>query len=192
MSKIAIFIIGPPGSGKSTIAQYLADKLDFKRISGGDILRKISSDASHPKSKMISELLYQGFGIDDDVIIEAYSNQISLSGDKFVFDGNTNSRNQAEKIFKLLSDSKIYTVVSIQLVCSETVALRRIKDRNEKRDSLLTEALANRFRWYNEKVIAAISVFERKSELFIKIDASESLDKVISTILTNVILKVYL
>lgn len=55
MKKSIITIGGLPGSGKSTIANQVADRLDWERFSSGDFMREIA----HERGITLSKLLQQ-------------------------------------------------------------------------------------------------------------------------------------
>src|SRR3972149_10089402 len=50
---IAIIIFGPPGSGKGTQAQLLAEKFNLVHFDSGNYLRQILYDPKNKKSKTI-------------------------------------------------------------------------------------------------------------------------------------------
>ena len=50
---IAIIIIGPPGSGKGTQAQLLAEKLNLVHFDSGSYLRQVLYDSKYKKNKII-------------------------------------------------------------------------------------------------------------------------------------------
>lgn len=46
-SNLAIAISGLPGSGKSTVAEKLAEKLEMRKVSGGDALRELAIEEGY-------------------------------------------------------------------------------------------------------------------------------------------------
>lgn len=52
-NKIAVFLYGPPGSGKGTQAKLLADKLGLYHFDSGDFLRKLVNDPDKQNDPII-------------------------------------------------------------------------------------------------------------------------------------------
>jgi CMP/dCMP kinase len=79
-----ITIAGMPGSGKTTVAKIIAEKLDLKRYSIGDLQDKIAQD----KGITIYELI-ELEGKDDtiDRKLDAHQEKLGQSEDNFVMDG---------------------------------------------------------------------------------------------------------
>lgn len=72
LSKIVIAVGGPPGSGKTTIARLLAEKLGIKHVSVGYFFRKLAKEKGLSIEEL-SRLAYQDSSIDlslDNMAIE--------------------------------------------------------------------------------------------------------------------------
>ena len=77
MNKNIITIAGEPGCGKSTIAEIIANKLDYKLISSGDIARQIAKEKGVAEDVFFSGYIKKHPEIDyeiDDRVIEYCKN----------------------------------------------------------------------------------------------------------------------
>eukprot|EP00111_Clytia_hemisphaerica_P024229 TCONS_00071384-protein len=69
---IKVAIIGPPKSGKTTLAKRLEKECGIVRLSIGEALRNVMSTHAHTKLvKQIEEYLLNGFPLPDELAIEA-------------------------------------------------------------------------------------------------------------------------
>ncbi|XP_060229270.1 adenylate kinase 9 [Meriones unguiculatus] len=69
---VKIMIVGPPKSGKTTVAKKLASEYGFKRLSVGDALRGLLSN--HPETElslMINWHLHKGMMVPDELAVQA-------------------------------------------------------------------------------------------------------------------------
>lgn len=67
MNKNIITITGEPGCGKSTIAEIIAKKLNYKIISSGDIARQIAKERNIEESVFFSEYIKKYPEIDYEI-----------------------------------------------------------------------------------------------------------------------------
>lgn len=132
-----IFVfLGPPGTGKGTISNYLVEKKDYKHISTGDIFREIIKDDGE-KYKEIREKINKGELINDELTFKLLREKIDfLNLKKFnvILDGFPRNINQSkmleeylqnkdfkiDKVFYFASpDSEILKRISSRLICTK-------------------------------------------------------------------------
>ena len=90
-------LFGPPGAGKGTQAQLLAEQLKVSHISSGDLFRQHLQQGT-PLGLRASEFMNRGVLVPDEVTIDIVLDKVlSLnSEDGFILDGFPRNRNQAE------------------------------------------------------------------------------------------------
>ncbi|KAJ3434286.1 adenylate kinase 4 [Anaeramoeba flamelloides] len=94
-----IVFFGPPGSGKGTQSQFLAEKFQIPHLSTGDLLRQeISSKSEIGLS--IKEKIAKGELIDDDLIFDLLSKKLYSKECEggFILDGYPRTLSQAHKL----------------------------------------------------------------------------------------------
>lgn len=71
-----IFLIGPPGSGKSTLGKQLAKHFGLIFISTGDICRQVVKNVNHPLSQIVRSYMDVGSLVPADVMKELVVNRL--------------------------------------------------------------------------------------------------------------------
>ncbi|WP_274967757.1 adenylate kinase [Succinimonas amylolytica] len=94
-----IILLGAPGAGKGTQAQYLTKKYDIPQISTGDMLRA-AIKAGTPLGLKAKEVMDKGQLVSDDIIIGLVKDRIAEPDCRngFLFDGFPRTIPQAEAI----------------------------------------------------------------------------------------------
>ncbi len=92
-----LILLGSPGAGKGTQAQYIAQRYAIAQISTGDMLRQASQT---PQGVAVKQAMDAGELIPDDVIIELVKQRLTQSDcDKgFLLDGFPRTLAQAEAL----------------------------------------------------------------------------------------------
>ncbi len=115
-----LILLGPPGAGKGTQANYIIEKYNFPQISTGDILRK-AAKAGTPLGLAAKKVIDAGNLVSDDIIIGLVKERIKEPdcANGFLFDGFPRTIPQAQA----LKDSgvQIDFVVEIQVPDSSIV-----------------------------------------------------------------------
>lgn len=121
-----IILLGPPGAGKGTQAQFLKDALHIPQISTGDMLRA-AVKAGSPLGLKAKSIMDKGELVPDEIIIELVKSRVQEADCKkgFLLDGFPRTIAQAEA----LSDAKIYIDYVIELSADEDEIVRRITGR---------------------------------------------------------------
>ena len=94
-----IILIGPPGAGKGTQAQFICDKFGIPQISTGDMLRA-AVKAGTELGQQVKEVMDSGGLVADDLIIAIVKERIAESdcANGFLFDGFPRTIPQAEAL----------------------------------------------------------------------------------------------
>ncbi|MCX7123769.1 MAG: adenylate kinase [Gammaproteobacteria bacterium] len=94
-----VILLGPPGAGKGTQAQFLLDQLKIPQISTGDMLRS-AVKAGTPLGLQVKEIMEAGGLVPDDLMIVLVQNRVALNDCKngFLLDGFPRTLAQAHAL----------------------------------------------------------------------------------------------
>ncbi len=203
-----IVFLGPPGSGKGTQAQTLAQKLEIPQISSGDLLREaVKRDT--PVGRKANEYMKKGELVPDDVVIDVVNEGVE-GLNQFILDGFPRNVYQAEVLDRFLKDMRkpLDAVISIyvplerlierlsgRLTCSNCNAIYHRKYNPPRKEGICdmcggslyqrqddTEAaITHRFKTYTEKTEPLIRHYRKEGKL-ITIDGTKSIEDISLTI----------
>ncbi len=91
-----LIIIGPPGSGKGTVAEKLAKDFKLKWVSAGALLREEVAKKTHI-GKDIKNIMQRGDLVPNRFVIEMMKLEIGQL-DRYILDGFPRSLEQAQDI----------------------------------------------------------------------------------------------
>jgi adenylate kinase len=101
-----LILLGPPGSGKGTVAQMLAKDFNFAHVSAGELLREEIKKGT-TLGNDIKKLVETGALVPDLLVTEIMKLDVS-SKENYIMDGFPRTLTQAEAIEDLDIDMAIY------------------------------------------------------------------------------------
>ncbi len=121
-----LILLGPPGAGKGTQAQFICETCGIPQISTGDMLRAAIA-AGTALGRMAQSIMERGDLVSDDIVIELVRERIAQPDCEtgFLFDGFPRTIPQAEAMLE--AGVEIDRVIELQLGDDEVV--RRITGR---------------------------------------------------------------
>jgi adenylate kinase len=127
---VRIVLVGPPGAGKGTQAQFIATHLAIPKISTGDIFRYNVSQGT-PLGRQAKEYMDRGDLVPDEVTIAMVRDRLNEDDakDGFLLDGFPRNVPQAETLKKQLMDWDTRLTVVLELVVDEDEVVRRLSGR---------------------------------------------------------------
>jgi adenylate kinase len=119
-----VILLGPPGSGKGTQAQKMAERYHIPQISTGDILRGAVKERS-PLGVEAKAYMDQGRLVPDEVVVGIVRDRVKAPdcNGGFILDGFPRTLTQAEALDATLQEMKrgIDHVVSIEVGNEELI-----------------------------------------------------------------------
>jgi adenylate kinase len=127
---VRIVLVGPPGAGKGTQAQFIASHLAIPRISTGDIFRYNVTNNTDLGRKA-REFMERGDLVPDEVTVAMVRDRLAEDDTQegFLLDGFPRNVPQAETLKKMLSEWDARLGVVLELVVDEDEVVRRLSGR---------------------------------------------------------------
>jgi len=127
---VRVVLVGPPGAGKGTQAQFIASHLSIPKISTGDIFRANVSGGT-PLGKLAKEYMDRGDLVPDEVTVAMVRDRLSEDDaqEGFLLDGFPRNVPQAEVLKKMLADWGLALDVVLELVVDDEEVVRRLAGR---------------------------------------------------------------
>jgi adenylate kinase len=127
---VLVVLVGPPGAGKGTQAQFIASHLAIPKVSTGDIFR-YNVSAGTGLGRQAKAFMDRGDLVPDEVTVAMVASRLqeddALSG--FLLDGFPRNLPQAETLKKMLADWGIYLDLVLELVVDHDEVIRRLSGR---------------------------------------------------------------
>ncbi|HUR51158.1 MAG TPA: adenylate kinase [Mycobacteriales bacterium] len=125
-----LVLVGPPGAGKGTQAQFIAQHLGVPQISTGDIFRSQVSQGT-PLGLEAKAYMDRGDLVPDDVTINMVRERLGDEDAKegFLLDGFPRTVPQAQILDDLLAESGVKLDVVLELVVEDDEVIRRLSGR---------------------------------------------------------------
>ena len=125
-----VVLVGPPGAGKGTQAQFLASHLSIPKISTGDIFR---DNVSHGTAlgRRAQAYMERGDLVPDEVTIAMVTDRLADEDAQagFLLDGFPRNVPQAETLKKMLLALDTRLDVVLELVVDDDEVVRRLSGR---------------------------------------------------------------
>ncbi|MGB0733434.1 MAG: adenylate kinase [Pontibacterium sp.] len=184
-----IILLGAPGAGKGTQAQYITEKFSIPQISTGDMLRA-AVKAGTPLGVKAKEVMDAGQLVSDDIIIGLVKERISEADcvNGFLFDGFPRTIPQADALKE--AGVGIDAVVEIDVADEEIIKRmsgRRVHPgsgrtyhvvfnppKEEGKDDVTGEELVQRADDQEETVRSRLTVYHEQTEPLISYYKGES------------------
>ncbi|CAM3302528.1 adenylate kinase [Stackebrandtia soli] len=202
-----LVLVGPPGAGKGTQAEFIATQLSVPKISTGDILR---ANVTGGTELGLEAKRYMDAGelVPDEVVINMVRARLAEpdAEDGFLLDGFPRTVPQAQALDKLLADLGTGLDLVLELVVDNDEVIRRLSGRRTcrgcgkiwhvefdrtqaegvcdrcsgelyQRDDDKPETIANRLKVYARETAPLIGFYGRTGKL-VGIDATGPVEDV--------------
>ena len=174
-----ILFLGPPGAGKGTQAQLLADSLGIPHISTGVMLREAAAEGTE-LGKEAESIMAAGDLVPDDLVVAMVEERLAKpdAANGYILDGFPRNVAQAEALRAAVGDGAIDAMLLFDV--SEDELVDRLLERAEEGRADDAEAtIRRRFEVYREETEPLIDAY---SDRVIAVDGIGSIDEIFARV----------
>ena len=177
-----LLFIGPPGAGKGTQADRVAERLGIPHISTGDMFREHVSRGTELGEK-VEKIMAAGDYVPDEITVQMLEERIERpdADDGFILDGFPRTPGQVESLDNLLGEDGLDKVVVFRVDQDELT--ERMLERGRADDT--AETISNRFSIYVEQTQPILDIYEER-DLTVEVDGNGDMDEVTERVLEAV------
>ena len=157
-----IILIGGPGSGKSTYAEFITKEFGIDHIYPGELLRKAKAQGGE-MAKRLSDLGKGAFA-PNDIVLKLVKDAVAKAKNGFVFDGFPRYMQQVRDLEK--EGIKIDKVVYLNVSPEEVIRILTARGREDDKP----EIIKNRIALYKKETGPVVEYY-RKKPGFIEVKA---------------------
>jgi adenylate kinase len=170
-----ILFLGPPGAGKGTQAQLLADAIGIPHISSGAMLREAVADGTE-LGKKAESIMAAGDLVPDDLVVAMIEERLAKDDARagYILDGFPRNVVQAKALQAALGDDAIDAMLLFDVGEDELVD-RLLGRAEEGRADDAEETIRRRFDVYRGETEPLIEAY---ADRVIAVDGTGSVDEV--------------
>ncbi|TLH63755.1 adenylate kinase [Mycolicibacterium phocaicum] len=167
-------LLGPPGAGKGTQAEKLAEKFGIPQISTGDLFRSNISKGT-PLGVEAKKYLDAGDLVPAELTNALVDDRLDADDTAagFILDGFPRSVEQAVALREMLAKRNLKLDAVLEFRVSESELLTRLKSRGRADDT--EEVILNRMKVYRDETAPLLDYYQDE---LVSVDAVGSLDEV--------------
>ena len=178
-----IILLGPPGSGKGTQANFIQNKLSIPHLSTGDILRQSVKNETDLGNK-VKNIMAKGELVSDDLVLNVIKERVSENDcdQGFILDGYPRNIIQAKSLNIVLKDidRNIDRILFLDVdfsILQSRIEARSKENNEEKRADDTSEVLIKRLEEYKIQT-APLGEYYSNNKKFKKINGMKSISEV--------------
>lgn len=170
-----VVLMGPVGSGKSTQAELLAEKLGAHHFDMGNLLREVAQ-GNNGDAQVVKNLIEKGEFVSDELVTKLVK-EFLAGKDKVVMEGFPRTLAQASK-GSIVPDHVIY------IKLSDDIAKKRLMVRGRADD--IEETILKRLAIYHEQTEPILEYYRKKGKL-IEVDGDRPIPDIAQDIARHII-----
>ena len=166
-----LIFLGPPGAGKGTQAERIAQRYRIQQLSTGNMLRAAVA-AGTPIGLAAKDIMARGDLVPDEVVVEIISERVDEPdcANGFILDGFPRTVAQAEALERLLKEKGMALDGVVEIAVDDTILIERIEKRAREtaggpRADDNADALKIRLDVYHAQTAPLISFYKNKGQL---------------------------
>ncbi|MEX1037621.1 MAG: adenylate kinase [Acidimicrobiia bacterium] len=176
-----LLFIGPPGAGKGTQADRIAERLGIPHISTGDMFRHHVSTGTD-LGREVDEIMKRGDYVPDEITVAMLEGRLAMddAAEGYILDGFPRTAAQVEALDELLGENGLDHVVVFEV--DEEALVERLLARGRADDT--EDTIRTRFQIYLDQTAPLLETYEQRG-LVLEVDGVGPMNEVTERILVQ-------